>query len=82
MKADTPDTTFAESLRAQLTSIENEVRQLRREFAEIREPILRVATKKDSRKQQAKRAGCHPSTLWRRERRERIRLMADGRIEP
>ena len=62
---------------AELTA---EVRAMRRELAEIREPVLRVVTRKESRKKQAKLAGCHPTTLWRRERRERFRLMAEGKL--
>lgn len=39
--------------------------------------VAGLATRKLSRKQQAKKAGCHPSTLWRRERKARVQLIAD-----
>ncbi|HRE81057.1 MAG TPA: hypothetical protein PLN52_08420 [Opitutaceae bacterium] len=48
----------------------------------ISQPVLRVVTKKESRSQQAKRAGCSIRTLQYRERRERIRLMAEGKLKP
>jgi hypothetical protein len=36
-------------------------------------------TKRVSRSVQAKRAGVHPSTLWRREKRAELELLANGR---
>lgn len=48
----------------------------------IREPILRLATHKETRTQQAKHLGVHRNTLLARERRERIRLMAEGKLKP
>lgn len=40
--------------------------------------VASLATRKQSRAAQAKKAGCHPSTLWRRERRARAQLAAGG----
>jgi len=51
-------------------------------FDAISQPVLRVVTKKESGTEQAKRAECSIRTLQRRERRERIRLMAEGKIKP
>ncbi|MBP6607245.1 MAG: hypothetical protein KA240_16305 [Nitrospira sp.] len=57
-----------------------EVRALRHELAEIREPILRVATRRETRAEMAKRLGVSPRTISRRRRRERIRLMVEGKL--
>lgn len=40
-------------------------------------PIARIAVRADSRKEQARKAGVHPSTLWRREKREKQRLLVE-----
>lgn len=66
---------MAVEILARLTALERKV-------DEIRDPILRVATRKETRKQQAKRLGVHRNTLLARERRERIRLMAEGKLKP
>jgi len=55
---------------------------LERKVDEIRDPILRVATKTETLKAQAKRLGVHVNTLINRRRRERIRLMAEGKLKP
>lgn len=64
---------FAEIL-SRLTRIEAKIEA-------ISQPVLRIVSKKASRAQQAKRAGCSIRTLLRRERRERIRLMAEGKMK-
>lgn len=41
---------------------------------QIREPVLRVAVRKPTLKQLAKKMGCHPSTVRRRQQREALRM--------
>ncbi|WP_043588462.1 hypothetical protein [Geminisphaera colitermitum] len=60
--------------------IGHELRELNRKFSRIEGVLLRTLLRKESRAQQAKVAGVHRSTLWYREKRERLRQMADGRI--
>jgi hypothetical protein len=43
--------------------------------------LMRTVLRADSRKKQAEKAGVHPSTLWRRERRERMRQMVAGNLK-
>lgn len=42
--------------------------------------VAALAVRKDSRKQQARKAGVSRSTLWRRERAMRARLRVEGQI--
>lgn len=65
-----------------LDGIDAKVDHLASKLDAIAQPVLRVTTRKESRTQQAKRLGVHRNTLLARERRERIRLMADGRLVP
>ncbi len=60
-----------------LTKILERLERIERELAEIRDPILRAVLKQETRAQQAKRLGCCVNTLRNRERRERIRQMAE-----
>ena len=55
-----------------------ELRALRAEQAEFRRLIAPVLTRKGGRAAQAKAAGVHPSTLWRRERAARAKLALQG----
>jgi hypothetical protein len=56
-----------------------EVRALRADVNRILGLLSGIAVKKESRVEQARRLGCHPTTLWRRERRARMKLMLEGR---
>jgi hypothetical protein len=60
-----------------------EIASLRRELAEIKDmlaPVLGLAVRKQSRKEQARKAGCHPATLWRREQKAKAALRVNGAI--
>lgn len=51
-----------------------EIRAMRSEFAQLRELVAPLAVRQRSREQQAKKAGVHRSTLYRREQRAKARL--------
>lgn len=55
-------------------AILDEVRALRREVGNLLAIVGPLATRQLSRAAQAKKAGVHPTTLWRRERRARALL--------
>lgn len=58
----------------------HELREIRRTLANLEGIIARTILRKDSRTKQAKEAGVHRSTIWARERRERLRQMASGKL--
>lgn len=58
----------------------HELREIRRTLANLEGIIARTILRKESRAEQAKKAGVDPSTLRRRERRERLRQMAAGKL--
>ena len=39
-----------------------------------------IAVRKESRHEQARRLGIHPATLYRREKKARMKLMLEGRV--
>lgn len=41
-------------------------------------PLARIVTKRESTAEQARRAGVSRTTIWRRAKREQMRLRADG----
>lgn len=56
------------------------ISHVERRLARIEEvivPLARMAIRADSREVQAKKAGVSRQTLWRREKREKMRLLAD-----
>jgi transcriptional regulator with PAS, ATPase and Fis domain len=57
-----------------------EIRKLNERFARIESIIIRSMLRKESRAEQAKRMRVSRSTVWRRERAERVRQMADGKL--
>ncbi|EIP99352.1 hypothetical protein OpiT1DRAFT_03866 [Opitutaceae bacterium TAV1] len=60
--------------------IGHELREIRATLARLEAPMLALMTRKLSRRQQARKAGVSVRTIQRREKRERLRLMADGRL--
>jgi transcriptional regulator with PAS, ATPase and Fis domain len=57
-----------------------EIRKLNERFERIEGIIIGSMLRKESRAEQAKRMKVSRSTVWRRERAERIRQMADGKL--
>lgn len=60
--------------------IAQELREIRKTLANLEGIVVRTILRKDSRTKQAKQAGVSRTTLWRRERRERLRQMAAGKL--
>jgi hypothetical protein len=55
-----------------------EVRALRADVARFIAIVAPLAVRQLSRAAQARKAGVHPSTLWRRERRAKAKLVLRG----
>jgi hypothetical protein len=61
----------------------DDIARLERGIAELKAmlaPVLGLAVRKQSRKERARKAGCHPATLWRRERKAKAALRVNGAI--
>jgi len=56
-----------------------ELASLRATVERIEKVITPFLVKRPTRKQQAKKLGVSPVTLWRREKKARLELLANGR---
>jgi hypothetical protein len=56
------------------------LRRIEVRVGNVERTVLPLITRAVSRKEQARKAGVHPSTIWRREKRQRARLRAEGAI--
>lgn len=57
-----------------------EVRALRADVNRVLDLLAGIATRKESRAEQARRLGIHPTTLWRRQKRTATKLTLEGRV--
>jgi hypothetical protein len=57
-----------------------EVRALRAEVNRVLALLTGIAVRKESRAEQARRLGVHPTTLWRRQKRTATKLSLEGRV--
>jgi len=57
-----------------------DIRELIDKVDKVLTLLTGIAVRKESRQEQARRLGVHPATLYRREKRARVKLMLEGRV--